>query len=111
MSFETKLVEDILIIRFTLDRATVDISGEFKNELLEELEKDNIKVVIDLSKAEYVDSSFLGVLVAGLKRATMKNGDLKLVGLQPAVRAMFDLTRLYRIFDLYDNVEDAINAF
>lgn len=111
MNFEIKLSEDVLIIRLISDRATVDISGNFKDELLKEVEKGNIKIVVDLSKAEYVDSSFLGALVAGLKRATMNNGDLKLVGLQPAVRAMFDLTRLYRIFDIYDKIEEAIVTF
>jgi len=41
----------------------------------------------------------------------MKNGDLKLVGLQPPVRAMFDLTRLFRIFDIYDSMDDAEKSF
>ena len=111
MSFTISKSDEMLMVVLEDKRATVDISGKFKDQLNEEIEKGNFKVIIDLAVVEYVDSSFLGALVAGLKRATMKNGDLKLVGLQPPVRAMFDLTRLYRIFDIYESMDDALKSF
>lgn len=111
MAFDINLTDDVLIVKMTTDRATVDISGKFKDGLLKEIEKGNVNIVVDMDKAEYVDSSFLGALVAGLKRATMKNGDLKLVHLQPAVRSMFDLTRLYRIFDIFDKLDEAVKSY
>ncbi|MCK5032832.1 MAG: STAS domain-containing protein [Calditrichia bacterium] len=111
MSFTINKSDEILTIVVNDKRATVDISGRFKDQIHQEIEKGSFKIIIDLTKVEYVDSSFLGALVAGLKRATMKNGDLKLVCLQPPVRAMFDLTRLYRIFDIYDTMDEAINTF
>ena len=111
MSFTVNKAEDILTVVLKNKRATVDISGNFKDKINKEIEQGNFKVIVDLSIVEYVDSSFLGALVAGLKRATMKNGDLKLVSLQPPVRAMFDLTRLYRIFDIYETMDDAVKSF
>ena len=111
MSYTVNKSDDILEVVLESKRATVDISGNFKDKLNEEIEQGNFKVIVDLSVVEYVDSSFLGALVAGLKRATMKNGDLKLVSLQPPVRAMFDLTRLYRIFDIYETMDDAVKSF
>ena len=111
MSFTFNKSEEILIVEVTDKRATVDISTTFKDLMQSEIENGNFKIIIDLSNVEYVDSSFLGALVAGLKRATMKNGDLKLVKLKPPVRAMFDLTRLHRIFDIYDSIEDATKTF
>ena len=111
MSFTVNKADDILVVVLENKRATVDISGNFKDKVNEEIEQGSFKVIVDLSIVEYVDSSFLGALVAGLKRATMKNGDLKLVSLQPPVRAMFDLTRLYRIFDIYETMDDAVKSF
>ena len=111
MSFTVNKAEDILTVVLKNKRATVDISDNFKDKINKEIEQGNFKVIVDLSIVEYVDSSFLGALVAGLKRATMKNGDLKLVSLQPPVRAMFDLTRLYRIFDIYETMDDAVKSF
>jgi anti-sigma B factor antagonist len=111
MSFTVSKHDEIITIVVSDKKATVDMSGKFKDRLQGEIEKGNFKLVVDLTVVEYLDSSFLGALVAGLKRATMKNGDLKLVGLQPSVRAMFDLTRLYRIFDIHDTLNEAVTTF
>jgi len=101
----------ILVVKIQQKRATVEFSGTMKDDLIKKIEQDFKNVIIDLSATEFVDSSFLGALVAGLKKATMRSGDLKIVGLQAPVRAMFELTRLYRIFDIFDTVEDAKNSF
>ncbi len=111
MSFSTDVVNGLLVVKVEIPRATVEIAGEFKNELIKHIEIGNIKVVVDLSNAEFVDSSFLGALVTGLKRSRMSGGDLRIVGLQPSVRSMFELTRLYRIFTIFDRTEDAIDSF
>lgn len=111
MSYSFNVENDILLVEVKEKRATVEFSGSLKDDLIKKIEDSTNNVVVDLSKSEFVDSSFLGALVAGLKKSTMKNGDLKLVGLQPPVRAMFELTRLYRIFDIFDTVEDALNSF
>ncbi len=103
--------KDILIVKINEKRATVDFSGQFKEDLIKHIEEKNKNVIVDLSAAEFVDSSFLGALVAGLKKATIKSGDLRIVGLQQPVRAMFELTRLYKIFDIFDTVEEALNSY
>lgn len=111
MSFSFAVKNEILVVNVNEQRATVEISSKLKEDLLKKIDEGNQNVVIDLSTSDFIDSSFLGALVAGLKKATMKSGDLKIVGLQPPVKAMFELTRLYRIFDIFDNQEDAISSF
>ena len=111
MQYTFKEEKDILVVVIIENRATVDFSADLKEDLIKRIEENHKNVVIDLSLAEFVDSSFLGTLVAGLKKATMNSGDLKIVGLQAPVRAMFELTRLYRIFDIFESVEDALASF
>ncbi len=111
MEFSFDVKNGVLVAKIHKKRATVEFSGQLKEELLKKIDEQTSNVVVDLSECEFVDSSFLGALVAGLKKSTMRNGDLKIVGLQPPVRAMFELTRLYRIFDIFDKQEDAINSF
>ncbi len=111
MAFSFKTKDSVLVATVEAKRATVEIASDFKQALLKKIEENSSNVVVNLSNCEFVDSSFLGALVAGLKKATMKNGDLKIVGLQPPVQAMFELTRLYRIFDIFENEEDAIKSF
>lgn len=111
MSFDFNVTNDVLVVKINEQRATVEISGKLKEDLLAKVEEGNKNIIVDLSSSDFVDSSFLGALVAGLKKTTMKSGDLKIVGLQSPVRAMFELTRLYRIFDIFDTQEEAINSF
>ncbi|HGY55895.1 MAG TPA: anti-sigma factor antagonist [Caldithrix abyssi] len=111
MSYELNVQNGVLVAVVKEKRATVDISGPFKEDLIKHISEGNKNVIVDLSSVEFVDSSFLGALVAGLKKTTLVNGDLKISGLQPPVRAMFELTRLYRIFDIFESVEEAQNSF
>jgi anti-sigma B factor antagonist len=65
-------------------------------------------LVIDLSGVEFIDSLGLGVVVSGLKRVRAHGGELRVAGLAPRVRALFDLTRLDEIIGIYDTVDAAI---
>ncbi|MCZ6702579.1 MAG: STAS domain-containing protein [Ignavibacteria bacterium] len=94
-----------------LSRATVNEAKEFVQTLEKDLDSGHKKIVADLSACEFIDSTFLGTLVISLKKVTSVGGDLRLVGFQPAVHTMFDLTRMYRVFDTFDNKKDAINSF
>ena len=78
-------------------------------EIIEDQKKQ--KIIVDFSEVNFADSSFLGALVSGLKKATEIKGDIKLLGLQPSVRAMFQLTRLYKVFEIFDNKDDAFRSF
>jgi anti-anti-sigma factor len=69
------------------------------------------KFIIDLSNVEFIDSTFLGVIVGTLKKAVKSGGDLKLIGFQPNVRSMFELTRLFRVFETYTDLQEAIRSF
>lgn len=111
MSFSKKVIKDILLFKVETPRATVELSGEFKNELKEEIERGKTKILVDLSEAEFMDSSFLGALVTGLKHVNTKGGQLKVAGLQSPICALFELTRMNRIFDIHYSVEDAVNSF
>jgi anti-sigma B factor antagonist len=111
MSYSFNVEKEILIVKIEEKRATIEFSGTLKDDLLKKIEHGNGKVVIDLGEVEFVDSSFLGTLVGGLKKTASKNGDLKIVNLKEPVRAMFELTRLYKIFEIFDTVEDALNSF
>jgi len=67
--------------------------------------------IVDLTKCEFIDLTFLGSLVVSLKKATSKEGDLRLIGFQPAVETMLDLTRMYRVFDSFGIKKEAIDSF
>jgi len=68
-------------------------------------------VVFDLKNMESLDSTGLGALVSCLKTSKEKNGVLKLAALGNEPKMVFEITQAYRIFSIYDNVEDAVESF
>ena len=102
---------DVIVEVVDLTRATLNEADDFKQRLTENIENGYKKIIVDLSDCDFIDSTFLGVLVISLKRVTSLGGDLRLVGFQPAVHSMFELTRMYRVFETFNTKEDAILSF
>ncbi|MEI8241726.1 MAG: STAS domain-containing protein [bacterium] len=67
-------------------------------------------VVVDLAGVDFLDSSGLGTLIALLKRVSERGGDLKIAGLQKKVRMVFEITRAFKIFEIFDNADEAVKA-
>lgn len=66
-------------------------------------------IVLDLSRVEFVDSSALGAMVAGLKMLG-RAGDLVIAGAQPPVVALFALTRMEKVFRMFPTADAASAA-
>ena len=96
------------LLRFHEERLDAHNSKELKDFLLELMEKGSKKLILDLSEVRFVDSSGLGALLSGHKNAGLREGRFALVGVQPRVQSMFELTRLTRVFEIYPGVEDAL---
>ncbi len=111
MNFTAENHSGIIVVSVNLTRATLSEADEFKQILLGYMDQKYFRFVVDLSQCEFIDSTFLGSLVVTLKKVTVLGGDLKLVGFQPAVQSMFELTRMYRIFEAFTDKQLAVNSF
>lgn len=111
MEFLKEQNGDVVIISVNLKRATLSDAEEFKDILVGEIQNGIKKIVVDISDCEFIDSTFLGALVVSLKKLTALDGDLRLVGFQPAVHSMFELTRMYRVFESFKSKEEAVQSF
>lgn len=83
---------------------------QFKLDILPALNGQS-KVILDMSELKFVDSSGLGAILSCLRQQNDSGGELKLCGMLKPVRALFELVRMHRIFDLYNTREEAIVAF
>jgi anti-sigma B factor antagonist len=101
---------EFLVIHLNVRRATADIAVDLKEHLLAAINSGTTNIIISLNYVEFVDSSFLGVLVAGLKQIKLKEGEIRIVGLHPHVRVTFELTRLDQMFPIYQTVEEAMRV-
>jgi anti-sigma B factor antagonist len=73
--------------------------------------KETSNFVFDLSELEFIDSTGLGCLISSLKKSTEKKGDIKIFNLQTKPRIVFDLTRAFRIFEIFEDKQSAMESF
>ena len=110
MDFHTEHVGDILVVALPVKNLDAGNSQEFKRDVLSLLEA-NSKVIFDMAKLGFIDSSGCGAILSCLKKIKGNRGELKICGLQDRVNDLLKLMRLERVFDIKATREDAINAF
>lgn len=101
----------VVLIEVKEERLDAHNSGEFKGQMINLFEEGKNNLVVDLQEVRFVDSSGLGALVSGFKNASARNGNLKLCGLQPQVKSMFELTRLHRVFEIFPTTDESLGSF
>lgn len=109
MNLTQEKINGSTVLLLQEERIDAHNSGELKEFVLGLLEKGEIKIVVQLEKVRFIDSSGLGALLSGHKNAEAKSGQLSLIGLQPQVLSMFELTRLNRVFDIYPDLDAAFD--
>jgi len=92
-------------------RLDAQVSGVLKENIQQLVDDGAVSLVIDLEGVDFLDSSGLGALVAGLRKAKEKRGEIKLSGLRPDVRSIFDITRVARLFHICQDIPEAVKAF
>jgi anti-sigma B factor antagonist len=101
------------------DISVIDVSGDIdfremiriKNVIGGLIEKDRLKVVLNLRSVDHINYLSIGVLLERLKQLRNLNGDLKLAGMSPFLRDIFKVVGMDRFFEDYTSLEDAIESF
>lgn len=83
---------------------------EFKERMVQVIEDGKKQVIVDLSKATFIDSTTLGVLVGGVKRLRPAGGTLALVCSDQNIVKIFEITGLDRVFPIHDTRDEALSA-
>ncbi|MFO7598236.1 MAG: STAS domain-containing protein [Candidatus Desulfacyla sp.] len=110
MEIGQETIHDVEILK--LDGRLDSFSAREMKEKVSSLSRENrVKLVIDMAGVDFIDSSGLGSLVSSLRTVNKLGGDIKISALQDQVRAVFELTRLHRIFGIYDDSTAAAMSF
>jgi len=99
---------EIIELQGELDAST---TAEVRAELRRRLASGKTRFILDLSNVPFLDSSGLSVLVTTLKTAREMGGDIALLSPSAQAKALIELTRLHRIFEIFDGEDDAVAAY
>lgn len=109
MSLHSSTKDGVRIVSVNADRIDAAIAIRFKEDMRQETEDGTQRVILDLSRVDFIDSSGLGAIVASMKQMGGQQ-KLDLAGLTPMVDKVFRLTRMDTVFDLYATLDDALEA-
>ena len=105
-------IDDVLIVSFATDnKLNVAISQKFKQDVTSLINQTGVKLVINLSGVEYVDSSGFGSLLSILRATKNQNGQLKFCNFTSDVMELVKLLQLQSVFDIRDSVDDCLKSF
>ena len=102
------------------DVTVIDVAGQIKlgegtvslrNAVRDLIDRNQKRILINLSAFHYTDSSGVGELVAAFTTVTNQGGQLKLLNLTKRVQDLLQITKLYTVFEVYDNEAQAIRSF
>ncbi len=99
--------------------AIIEVAGEIDiyncdelGKIIDEYIKRKItRIVVDLGKVTYIDSSTIGVLLSEQKRLDLQRGGLRLLNVKGAPRNVLEMARLLDVFSIFDDERKAIESF
>lgn len=86
---------------------TAELQKHVKNLLADKIDK----IVVDLAKVKWMNSSGLGALMGSLTSARNTNGDLRLANTTEKVQSLLMITQLMTIFQTFDSVDRAVASY
>jgi anti-sigma B factor antagonist len=107
----TRQVGDVTVIdaegRITLGEG----SSSFREIIREKVAKGEKKLLLNLAEVSYIDSSGIGELVSAYTTVTNHGGSLKLLNLTKRVKDLLQITKLYTVFEVFDDEAAAVRSF
>ena len=98
----------VLSLKGSIDAMTAPQINEF---IEGQISKGNIKLVADFSGVDYTSSAGLRVLLGAIKETRSQSGDLRLVGVQPNVLKVLNLSGFTNIIKVFDTLDLAVASY
>ena len=105
-------IGDVTIARFIdkkiLDETNIQIIG---NQLFGLVDEDGRqKIILDFTNVEYLSSAALGKLITMDKKVKAAKGSLRLCSIRPEIYEVFAITKLNKLFKIFEDQEKALEG-
>jgi len=111
VKLSTRQVGDVTVIdaegRITLGEG----STTFRDAIRDLSAKGVKKILLNLADISYIDSSGIGEMVSSFTTVTNGGGQLKLLNLTKRVKDLLQITKLYTVFEVFDDEAAALRSF
>ncbi len=84
---------------------------KFESAIQSEIDAGRTRIIVDCAKLTYISSAGLGVFMGFIEEVREQDGDIKICGLTPKVRQVFEMLGFESVYDLCPDVDDAVQRF
>lgn len=104
--------DDVLLVQFTSQKILSDVLiAQIGRELLELADQANGKMVLDFQGVTFMSSAMIGKIVLLNKKCKANSTTVKLCNIAPSIMEVFEITRLNKVFSIFDSVDEALKSF
>ena len=103
--------ERLVVVKQLPAQLTLGHTDSVLREIEPFLKGDRPRVVLDFSGVSRLDSTGIEMLVHCMEQAMKRNGDIKLAAIPSALAVILEITRVDRLFEIYENTSDAVESF
>jgi len=107
----TRQVGDVTVVdavgRITLGEG----ASTFRDTIRDLVSNGQKKLLLNLAEVSYIDSSGIGEMVSGFTTVTNQGGQVKLLNLTKRVKDLLQITKLYTVFEVFDDEAAAVRSF
>jgi len=111
LKMRTREVNEIVIIDLSGQLTLGEASAAIRDEVRDQTDQGLRKILLNLGDVSYIDSAGLGELTAAYTSVKNRGGQLKLLNLTRRIHDLMQITKLYTVFDVYDDEKKAIASF
>jgi anti-sigma B factor antagonist len=90
--------------------ANMETSSELQDRLVGLIDEQTRQLILDLSELEFISSPGLGALIAAHLQCRHNKGVVKLIEPKPPIMKLLEVTKLNKLFPIFDSVDAAIDA-
>jgi anti-anti-sigma factor len=101
--------EEVIILAPT-GRLDITTAWQFRLKLQEAITEVTPHILVNLSEVNFIDSSGLTSLVAGMRDADKIEGSFRICNVHPEAKLVFEVTMMDSVFEIYDTEEEALSA-
>lgn len=103
--------EDKALVVYMMGELDHHSAEEVRSKIDDRLDRDEIcKLIMDFTNVTFMDSSGIGVVIGRYKKVSQKKGAVCITNVKNSVKRVFDLSGMFKIIKLYDNVEQALKS-
>ncbi len=109
ISYTTQDGNTVIVLK-PVGRLDITTAWQFRLKLQECISKLSPHVVVNLGQVNFIDSSGLTSLVAGMRDADKVNGSFRICNVHPEAKLVFEVTMMDTVFEIFDTEEDALEG-